>query len=141
MAGQTDESLEAGPEQRLYAAFLEKGMFVGLACLLVSFAIYVTGLVNPHIPPNELARYWGKGVEEYLQEANVKAGWAWVSMLGHGDFLNFVGIAILAGITILCYVVLVPVLLKAKDRTYAVLAILEVIVLAAAASGLLTAAD
>ena len=60
-------------------------------------------------------------------------------MLGHGDFLNFMGIAVLAGVTILCYAALVPMLVKRKDPIYAALAILEVIVLALAASGILAA--
>ena len=137
MAERSHSPAEAGPEQRLYAAILEKGMYAGLACLLVTFAIYVFGAVEPHIPPEELSRYWGEGVEDYLREAGVKGGWVWVSMLGHGDFLNFIGIAILAGVTILCFVALVPMLVKRRDRIYTVLAILELIVLTLAASGIL----
>ena len=139
MAERTDAAPEAGRAERVYAAILRKGVYVGLACLFVSFAIYVLGIVDPHIPPEELSRYWGEPVEDYLREAGVRDGWAWVSMLGCGDFLNFIGVAVLAGVTILCYAVLVPVLLKARDRTYAVLAALEVVVLALAASGVFAA--
>ena len=58
-------------------------------------------------------------------------------MLKYGDFVNFIGIAMLAGVTIFCYAAIVPTLLKNNDKVYAILAIIEVIILSAAASGLL----
>ena len=48
------ESLEPTPEQVRYAGVLEKGMYVGLACLLVTFALYVFGIMDPYIPLEEL---------------------------------------------------------------------------------------
>jgi hypothetical protein len=59
-------------------------------------------------------------------------------MLGCGDFINFIGIAILAGVTVLSYLAIIPLLLKRRDFIYAVLASLEVLVLAVAASGIIT---
>jgi hypothetical protein len=58
-------------------------------------------------------------------------------MLGKGDFLNFVGIAILAGVTIICYLAIVPTLLRKKDTAYLLMAIAEVLILSLAASGIL----
>ncbi len=132
-------SLEATPEQILYAKVLEKGMYIGLIILLITFGLYAFGVMDPYIPLNKLSNYWSMNVNDYLHHANIKAGWAWVGMLKYGDFVNFIGIAILAGITILCYAAIVPTLLKNKDRAYAILAILEVIILTVAASGILGA--
>jgi len=132
-------SLEATPEQILYAKVLEKGMYIGLLILLITFGLYTFGVMDPYIPLNKLSNYWSMNVNDYLHHTNIKAGWAWVGMLKYGDFVNFIGIAILAGITILCYAAIVPTLLKNKDRVYAVLAILEVIILSVAASGILGA--
>jgi hypothetical protein len=56
---------------------------------------------------------------------------------GEGDFLNFVGIAILGGITIICYLAIVPSLLRKRDFAYLAMALVEVLVLSLAASGLL----
>lgn len=130
-------SLEATPEQILYAKVLEKGMYIGLLILLITFGLYTFGVMDPYIPLNKLSNYWSMNVNDYLHHTNIKAGWAWVGMLKYGDFVNFIGIAILAGVTILCYAAIVPTLLKNKDRVYAVLAILEVIILSVAASGIL----
>jgi hypothetical protein len=128
--------LEPGTERIRYAATLEKGMYVGLVCLLVTFALYVFGVLEPLIPFEELPRHWTKPVHEYLAETEIEAGWSWVSMLRYGDFVNFVGITILASVTVLCYVSIIPLLLKKRDFVFAVLATVEIIVLAAAASGL-----
>jgi hypothetical protein len=88
---------------------------------------------------NDLPRYWGLSVHDYLKATGIHPGWTWLGMLGKGDFLNFVGIAFLAGVTILCYIRIIPILFKKKDTVYAILAILEVMVLVLAASGILKA--
>jgi len=137
MSDNPQASLEATPEQVFYAGVLNKGMLIGLVILLITFAIYVSGILSPHVPLDELSRYWGLSVNDYLHQANIKAGWAWVGMLKYGDFLNFIGVAVLAGITIVCYLAIIPTLLRNRDRLYAVLAAAEVIILVLAASGIL----
>jgi len=130
-------SLQATPEQLLYAKLLEMGMYIGLLILLITFGLYAFGVMDPYIPLDKISEYWSMNVNDYLHHANIKAGWAWTGMLKYGDFVNFIGIAILAGVTIMCYAAIVPTLLKNKDTVYAVLAILEVIILSVAASGIL----
>ncbi|HIJ55464.1 MAG TPA: DUF1634 domain-containing protein [Deltaproteobacteria bacterium] len=130
-------SLKASPEQLLYARILEKGMFIGLICLLVTFAIYTFGIMKPYVSLDRVSCCWAMNVTDYLHQENIKSGWAWLGMLKYGDFINFIGIAILAGVSIFCYLAIVPVLIKNKDRIYVVLALLEAIVLSIAASGLI----
>jgi len=139
MENNSDTSLQASPEQLLYAGILEKGMLVGLLILFITFAIYAFGIMKPYIPMSEISRYWGLNVHEYLETAHIQDGWAWLGMLRYGDFLNFIGIAILAGVTILSYLAIVPTLFKNGDKVYAVLALLEAVILSAAASGLIAA--
>ncbi len=129
--------IEASPEQLTYASILEKGMYIGLLILLITFIIYGLGILKPYIPLNKISSYWSLNVHDYLHHANIKTGWNWIYMLKHGDFLNFVGIAILAGVTIVCYLSIIPILLKNNDKLYALLATIEVIILSLAASGLL----
>jgi hypothetical protein len=74
---------------------------------------------------------------DYWHMEHPPTGWAWVAMLGKGDFLNFIGIVILSGVTIICYLAIVPALLRKNDRAYLAMAILEVLVLTLAASGIL----
>ncbi|NQU02731.1 MAG: DUF1634 domain-containing protein [Syntrophaceae bacterium] len=136
MENKPESQLTLQAEQFRYAGIMEKGMFFGLAVLIVTFILYVTGIIRPYIPLNEFSRHFHKDVNSYLAETNIDAGWGWIKMLQYGDFLNFIGIAILTSITILCYISIVPVFWKKKDWVFAILAILEVIVLLIAASGL-----
>lgn len=129
--------LEASPEQVLYARILEIGMYLGLLVLFVTFGLYAFGIVDPYIPLDKISDYWSMNVNDYLEHAEIKAGWAWLGMLKYGDFINFIGVAMLAGVTIICYAAIVPTLLKNNDKVYAILAVLEVIILSAAASGIL----
>ena len=114
-------------------------MYFGLALLLITYLVYVTGIMKPYIPLQEVSSYWTLNVGDYLHKANIHAGWAWLGMLKYGDFLNFVGVAFLAGVSIICFLAIVPLLYKNGDKIYAALAILEVVILCVAASGILGA--
>jgi hypothetical protein len=129
--------IKATEEQIKYAQLLDYGMKVGFLMLLVSFAIYVSGILPPAIPLPDVPKYWTLSVHDYLIATGTKAGWAWLSEVYKGDVLNFIGISFLAGVTILCYIRIIPILLRKQDRIYALLAALEVLVLLLAASGIL----
>jgi len=129
--------LQATEEQLAYAKLLDLGMKVGLLTLIVTFFIYIFGILSPHIPVGDLPKYWSMPVKQYLKAADIHTGWTWLSKVGEGDFLNFIPIVFLAGVTILCYIRIIPILFRKKDTIYAVLAIVEVLVLVLAASGVL----
>ncbi len=124
-------------EQLAYARVLDTGMKLGLLLLTATFLVYVLGVMSPHLPVEDLPKYWTMPVKKYLAATGIHAGWGWVLMLGKGDFINFVGIAFLSGVTVVCYLAIAPILFRNKDRTYGWLAIVEVIILTLAASGLL----
>lgn len=129
--------LKATEEQLVYADLLDRGMKIGLLMLIITFTIYLTGILKPYIPVAELPNYWGMSVHDYLEHAEVQAGWGWLHMLGKGDFLNFIGIAFLAGISIVCYLRIIPILWRKKDTVFVIIAFLEVLILTLAASGVL----
>ena len=132
-----DKRIRATEEQLAYANILELGMKIGLLMLIVTFFIYLSGLLAPHVPVNDLPKYWGMPVKKYLAATHIHTGWAWLSMLGKGDFLNFAGIAFLAGVTIVCFLRIIPIFFRKKDIIYGILAITEVLILVLAASGVL----
>ena len=140
-----EEIQDTQGEQLLYAKVLEIGMFTGLAILFITFTLYASGILAPAVPRERISSYWTQGVHEYLEAVNhdylhmehPPTGWAWTTMLDKGDFLNFVGIAMLAGVTIVCYLAIVPMLLRKRDYAYLTIAVLEVLVLSLAASGIL----
>ena len=132
-------------EQLLYAKVLQIGMYAGLVILFITFSLYVSGIMAPAVPLDQVSNYWHLGVHEYLETVNQNhwhldhppTGWAWLTMLGRSDFLNFIGIAILGGVTIICYLAIIPTLFRKKDNAYLAMALLEVLVLTLAASGIL----
>lgn len=129
----------ATEEQVLYANILNKGMLVGLIGLVVTFIIYGAGILTPKIPLADVQNYWVMPVSDYLEQSGIHAGWAWLGNLGYGDMLNFLPIAFLSLLTIVCYIAIIPGLLRKKDTAYVALAVIEVIVLIVAASGILGA--
>jgi hypothetical protein len=141
---QSEMSAEANEEQLLYASILAKGMYLGLALLLITFVLYMTGIMPPGIPIEELPNYWTLSAHDYLEAVNhdflhrehVVTGWGWVALLGLGDYVNFIGIALLSAVTIVCYAAIVPNLFRKKDWIYGTIAVLEILILTLAASGI-----
>jgi hypothetical protein len=137
---------QATEEQVLYADILEKGMFAGLALMVVTFALYVLGVMPSIVPVDEISIYWSQPVHDYLVAINTNflhwetlpVGWSWMKLLGYGDFLNFLPVAILSGITIVCYLVITPGLFARKDKAMAIMALAEAVILTLAASGVLS---
>jgi len=129
----------------LYASILEKGMLVGLMLMFFTFALYVFEIMQPVVPLDEIASYWRMPVHDYLVAINTNylnmeqtpTGWSWVKLIGRGDFLNFMPVVILSGVTIVCYIAIVPGLFSRGDKAMGVITILTAVILALAASGIL----
>ena len=128
----------ASPEQLRYARVLNVGMRFGLAVLVCGFIAYVTGLVPAHVPLAQMPELWTLSAPDYLRATGTPEGWGWLGMLGNGETLPLLGIAILSGISGLCFVVLLPLYAARRDWIYCVIAVLEIAVLTLAASGILT---
>ena len=128
---------ETPKEQITYSNVLQYGSWAAIAILLITYLIYVSGIIEPYIPINKLSHYWSMPVYEYVSEANIPLGWSWISLLNKGDFLNLVGIVLLAGMTIICFLRLLPEYIRKKETLFVVIITLEVIVLITSASGLL----
>ncbi len=128
---------EISEEKLAYATLLDWGMKIGFVLLVGSFTLYVLGIAKPHVPLEQLPQYWSMPVNEYLKATNVHTGWSWLHLVHKGDFMNFIGIAFLSAITIVCYLRILPIYLKAKDTVFAIVTIIEVLILVLAASGVL----
>ncbi len=135
----------ASEEMILYARVLERGMYAGLILMFVTFFIYLFGIIDPLIPLEHIDSFWNQPVQDYLIQINNEflgwdeppLGWSWIKLLGFGDFLNFLPVALLSGITILCYLAIVPGMFQRKDHWMAGIAFAEALILLLAASGLL----
>ena len=127
------------PEYQIkYANLLLYGSWLGIAVLAVTFFLYVFGVMPAFVNPAEIPQYWGMQSSEFLHEIGLHGGWEWIGLLHTGDFVNFLGIAFLAGLTIIGYTtLLLPAFIKKKDNTFVAIVVTEILVLVLAASGIL----
>lgn len=137
MNTRNSEALKPTREQIIYANLLIIGVWLGIIILATTYAIYLTGILPSHVEISFIPKVWSQGVREYLEITHSPHGWGWLRFLGKGDFLNYTGFVLLALMTIFCYLVLVRGYIRQKNWIFAVIALLEIIVLSVAASGLL----
>lgn len=130
-------SLRPSKEQIIYANLLLMGMVAGIIILVTTYVVYLTGILPSHVGLDVISANWGKGIHEYLELTHSPRGWDWLFLLGKGDFLNFIGFALLGLMTIICYLVLVKGYLRKRNWIFAIISILEIVVLTVAASGIM----
>ncbi|MTI81264.1 MAG: DUF1634 domain-containing protein [Firmicutes bacterium] len=125
-------------EQVAYAKMINYGQWIGVGILVVTFFIYMSGIMPGLVAPEQVAQTWNLSATEFLEVNQLPHGWAWLGMLGYGNFLSLLGIAWLAVLTIVAYLAfLVPAYMKQKDIPFLTIVIVEVLVLTLAASGIL----
>ncbi len=130
-------AIKASPAQLRYADTLFYGSLLGFVMMLVTYALYVFGVLEPQIPLAELPRLWVHSAADYRAAGNIPQGWGWLALAGKGDICNFLGIAFLAALTIFCFVQLAWTLARHRQWLMMCIAIAEVLVLSLAASGVL----
>jgi len=129
--------VEVPKEQVVYANILWLGSIISIMAITVAYVLYVTGILSQYVEFDKIVELWGKKSHEFVEETNIPTGWDWIGLLGYGDFLNLLLLAILSFLTVVCYLAILPFLLAKKDLIYFVIALIEVVILILAASGLI----
>lgn len=119
----------------IYARWVDAWSRIALAALVASFLAYLLGLFEPLIPLERLPALWRLPAERFVAESGAPAGWGWLGRLGHSDYLNFAGIALLATGTLVGYARLLLWLAPRGERLFAALVLAQLLVLGAATSG------
>lgn len=125
------------PQRELYARWLDIATKAGFVISLIAFLLYAGRVLPAYVALEELPRYWALPVHQFIQATGAPTGWAWLGELGYGDGLNLLAIALLGLVTPLCYARLVPALVAERDWLQVALAVAQLAVLLAAASGLI----
>lgn len=129
--------IDVPPEQISYANLLLHCSWAGIVILAATFILYTLGIIGAYIPPSEIPNYWSLSASEFLAKTGAPQGWGWLTMIKYSDFLNLTGIAFLSLLTIIGYLfLLLPAYIRNKDKPYATIVALEILVLTLAASGL-----
>lgn len=123
-------------EQLIYARVLRILNIIGLSGLALTLLVYLAGIISPKISLDTVPQYWGGSVDDYLLQTGLRTGLSWLGLAGYSDFMNFFPLAFLLCITIICYFVIVPFFWKKKDKAYVWFALVQILVLLLAASGM-----
>ena len=122
-------------QEHLYARWLDAAARIGLAMLVGAFAAYLVGAVEAHVPHEALPELWKLPLAEFRARTGAPAGWDWLGLVHKGDYLSLLGVAVLALASLAAYARLAVALFAAGARAHAWLAVAQIAVLAAAASG------
>ena len=123
--------------QTRYARWLDAATRIAFAASLAAFVVYAGGLLPSFVPLEQLPSLWHLPVDEYLERTGAPAGWGWLGLLGYSDYLALACVALIGTVTLVCYLAILPLLLRVGERLEAALVAAQVIVLVFAASGLL----
>jgi len=130
-------AFENASEQQIYARIVYHMNHLGLFVLVVGFALYLTGMLTPHVPLEDLPQYWSLPLDQYLAKTGAPTGWQWISELGYGDVAPLLGVAVLASITLVCYLVLFFKFLQRGIKPLVVITVIELFFMLLSASNLI----
>ena len=120
---------------RVFAATQGAGVRIGLVLMIVGFTLYVSGVLPPFLPVEDLGRNWGLDADSFTRATGLPTGWGWAALLPHSDMLGLAGLAWMALVVVVAYAALLPVLLRSRDWIYFWLVVAQLAVFAAAAGG------
>ena len=127
---------EDGWMQERYARWIDGCLRAALAATLLAFGAYATSIAPAYVPLEQLPALWQLPLARYLEATRAPSGWSWLGYLRFGDYLNYVGIALLALVVLACHAAMIRPLLARGERLLALLAAAQAAVLVFAASGL-----
>jgi hypothetical protein len=76
-------------------------------------------------------------LEQYLEKTGALTGWQWISELGYGDVAPLIGVAVLASIPLVCYLVLFFQFLQRGAKPLVVITVIELFFMLLSASNLI----
>lgn len=133
----SEQNKYASEEQLRFAKVMSAGVKLGFVMLVVSFALYMTGVLQPLVPVDQVSHYWGLSAAEYAKATGTPTGWAWVKDIAKGDMLNYVGIVVLASASIASSLAILPLFARQGEKAHLIISILLILVLLVSASNIL----
>jgi hypothetical protein len=125
-------------DQLIYARWLGVAARLALTVLIASFGVYVIGVPEPLVSVGALPELWRLPAHEFIAATGAPTGWGWLVLLGKSDYLNMAGVALLGAVSIVCYTRITVYYARRGETGLVWLALAQVLVLLAAASGLAT---
>ena len=133
----SEQNKYASEEQLRFAKIMGVGVKLGFVMLVVSFALYMAGVLQPLVPVDQVSHYWGLSAAEYAKATGTPTGWAWVKDIAKGDMLNYVGIVVLASASVASSLAILPLFARQGEKAHLIISILLILVLLVSASNIL----
>jgi MFS superfamily sulfate permease-like transporter len=127
------------PVQAAYAKALGVAVLIGFVLLFAGFALYASGALPSVTSIGEVPELWHLSAGEFAAQTSQELGWAWVRGLGQGDQLAFATLIYFPAATLILVVLAGILYARHRIRSYAIIALLEGLVLLVAATGLFSA--
>ncbi len=120
-----------------FSAVIDAGSKIGLSATIISFILYLGNLIPSQVPIDRLSSLWVLPLGEFKQAAGIETKpWYWLGGFRFSDGLATISICFLAVLIGIAYAYSAYTFSKERSRTYAIMAVLEVILILAAMAGL-----
>lgn len=121
-----------------YAAVLEWGSRMGLALAVAAFLIYISGVLPSTVKVDDIDKYWGLPLAEYVAATGITTGpGAWLNLLGTGDGLAALPAILFSVLSLVAYLAIAIPTIRDRDHAYAVFIILETALIGATVFGII----
>lgn len=131
-------SVKQPPEQMRYALVLQWGARAGLAMLIASTLALAMGWGEPLMPLRDLALIWSDSSQAYRASAAAASQMAWLDRIMRPDGLAIAGIGMLAGISAISLLSVIPVMWRSHHRWLVAICVALMAVLLLAAVGVVS---
>jgi uncharacterized membrane protein len=120
--------------RKRYIIILKWGVGLGFILLLTGFLLFLLGVPETAISPDQVTEHWHLSAAEYHNATGYKAGWDWIFSLPNADYLSFASLVYFGLLTPICLASVFPQFIKEKRYAYAAITagMLAILILAAA---------
>ena len=131
-----DGNRYASETQLILARLYGIAAVVGLGFMAVAFVLYVSGVLDTRLPAGEVASYWHLDAESFADETGTAVGWEFLYHLNRGESLSFASLVYMALSVIISMTIMIVTFIRKKKLAFAMIALLQTIVLVIAATGI-----
>jgi hypothetical protein len=127
-------------EQLAYAGVLDKLSHFAMLFLGGSYAAYVFLLLPQKVSINAMAANWHLKASVMQEKLNAPVGWSFMTSpesFLRGDALSYLAIIMICMIPVVCLLFTAPAFFREKRPIFGVIALLQVLILLVAATGML----
>lgn len=120
-----------------FAAIIGMGTRVAFTLVIIGFTVYLVSPLPSRVPLDRMQTLWGLPLADYVAATGIAVGpGAWIGDAPYADCFPVIALAFLAALTGVAYALIIPSFVKRRQTPYAVMAVLQTALIAAAILGI-----